>query len=372
MVVTLITASDERDYNEYIAQCSVATFEYTSNWSKIISNSFGFKPYLLISRGDDGKINGVLPLFKAKSIFGTRLVSTPYAVQTPIIAETKTVSHHLLQSAVELARSENVDYLEIRGKPKIIICEENCGENDPENMFSMANTNPKLVQRQTVYNFSLSLSSEPEEILKKLPKSSIRWGIKKAQNSSLTIQKGRSSQDVSDFYQLFLNTRKTRGVPGYPLIHFQDIVRRFDKNCQIYVAHHQRKPIAAIFLLYYKKEVRYAFAGAVHDRSLLQLQPYHLLIWEAIKDACRDGYTTFNFGGATVEANDGGLYEFKKKWSEEITPIVSSFYFHKNSKPNLKQIEPNSRLLGIATRCWKHLPLWFIKRIDHYVIRQFV
>ncbi len=376
MAVTPITASDEQDYNEYITQCSVATFEYTSHWSQIISNSFGFKPYTLISRGEDGKINGVLPLFKAKSIFGTRLVSTPYAVQTPIIALNTMTYQDLVRSAIKLAQSENVDYLEIRGEPEITIREDSPFK-DTSSTKSISNyletgenDNPavKLVQHQTVYNFSLSISSGPEEILKRLPKSSIRWGIKKAQNSSLTIQKGRSSQEISDFYNLFLNTRKKRGVPGYPLIYFKDIVQRFDKKCQIYVAHHQRKPIAAILLLYHQKEVRYAFAGAVHNRSLLQLQPYHLLIWEAIKDAHRDGYTTFNFGGATVEANDGGLYEFKKKWSEEITPIISYFYFQKNRK----QIEPNSRLFGIASHCWKHLPLWFIKRIDHYIIRQFV
>ena len=87
MSVSILKPSDELEYHDYLTQCSLATFEYTSQWSKIIFHSFGFKPYILISRGEQGGINGVLPLFKAKSIFATRLVSTPYAVQTPILAQ---------------------------------------------------------------------------------------------------------------------------------------------------------------------------------------------------------------------------------------------------------------------------------------------
>ncbi len=378
MTVAILTPRDEPEYDRYLINSPLATFEYTINWSKILSTSFGFKPYLLISRGKQHEINGVLPLFKAKSIFGTRLVSTPYAVQTPIIAQNSATYRNLLRFAIELVKTEDLDYLEIRGEPEIIIPEEsylkdttslNATSTDQEsNNLTGDDPITKLVQRQNVYNFLLPLNSGPQEIWKKLPKSSIRWGIKKAQNSSLTIRKGRSLQEISAFYKLFLNTRKRRGVPGYPLSYFQDIVERFAENSRIYLAEHQGKPIAAIFLLYHKKEVRYAFAGALHDRSLIQLQPYHLLIWEAINDACREGYSTFNFGGATVETNDGGLYEFKRKWSEQITPVVSSFYFHKESK----QTEANSPLFKIASRCWKHFPSWFIKRIDQYVIRQFV
>ncbi len=359
MTVTILNHKEEQEYTDYIAGCAVATFEYTYDWIKIISDSFGFKPYILISRGEKDEIDGVLPIFKAKSIFGTRLVSTPYAVQTPIIAQNTMAYRALLHSAVEIVRSENVDYLEIRGEPS----------NFSQNLLGkeISSTN-KIVQRQTAFNFSLPLSADPEEILRRLPKSSIRWGIKKAQSSSLTIRKGKSPEEVSDFYKLFLNTRKVRGVPGYPLIYFQDIVRRFNEKSCIYIAEYHGKPVAAIFLIYHQKEVRYAFAGAVHNRAMMQLQPYHLLIWEAIKDACRDGYTTFNFGGATEEANDGGLYEFKRKWSEQITPVVSSFYFHNNQKIT----NHHSPLFNIASSCWKRLPLWLIKRIDPYVIRQFV
>ena len=359
MTVTILQPHEEQEYSNYVARCPTASFEYTYEWIKIISNSFGFMPYVLISRGEQSEINGVLPLFKARSIFGTRLVSTPYAVQTPIIAQNNVAYINLLRSAVELTRSENVDYLEIRGEP--LNFSQELPERDTDFII-------KMVRHQTAFNFSLPLKNNPEEILKMLPKSSIRWGIKKAQNSSLVIRKGKSPQEVSEFYKLFLNTRKIRGVPGYPLFFFQDIVQHFNENCRIYLAVHQGKPVAAIFLIYHQKEVRYAFAGAVHDHSMMQLQPYHLLIWEAIKDASREGYTIFNFGGATQEANEGGLYEFKRKWSEQITPVVSSFYFHKNKKITCH----NSLLFSFASSCWKHLPLWLIKRIDHYVIRQFV
>lgn len=363
---SLLALADEENYQHYVNNHPQATFEYSLGWRDIIKNNFGFKPYYVISKNEDGQMNGILPLFLAKSIFGRRLVSIPYAVYTGLLTDNAEIEQNLIgfarELANELSRTKKVNFLEIR-------------EREEKNWSKTLN----FQRKSEVFNFSLKLSTNPEEVWKKLPKSSVRWGIKKAQNSGLTFRQGNTLREAADFYRLFLATRKKRGVPGYPLKYFQEILAVFKDKLRIYLADYQGKPVAAIFLLYHKKEVRYAFAGAVHDQQIMPLQPYHLLIWEAIKDACREGYVVFNFGGATLQANDGGLYEFKKRWADTITPVSSYYHypynFHKIQKENTGLAENtvlSKVLLKTASQCWKHLPLWLIKRLDPYVIKQFV
>ncbi|MBI2151821.1 peptidoglycan bridge formation glycyltransferase FemA/FemB family protein [Candidatus Woesearchaeota archaeon] len=347
---SLLTTEDKSDYEKYIENNIKTSFEYTLHWKNILEKNFGFKGMHIISKDTDGNINGTLPLFLAKGIFGTRLISTPYAIYTGILAENETVKKKLLAFACELSSKEKVEFMEIREEK----------ESDYNNNFQM---------KKKVFNFSLNLTLNPEEIWKKLPKGSVRWGIKKAQSSNLTWRCSNSESDLSQFYKLFLQTRKVRGVPAYPYSYFKDIVENFKEKVCVYTAYLSSKPVASIFLIKHKKEVRYAFAGAIHKKEIMQLQPYHLLLWEAIKNACNEGFTKFNFGGATLDTNDGGLYEFKKKWVDEIVEITS--YFYLNKKKNLSG-EENKLVFKLAMAVWKKLPLSWINFLSPFVIKQFV
>lgn len=354
MTVEQLKTTDEEKYNYFIKEHhNIAAFEHTLPWRNILQHNFGFIPYFLVHKNSAEKIDGILPLFKAKSIFGTRFVSTPYAITTGIIAENKLVEEELVSSAKELCVKEKASFVEIREKTE-------------KNYIGYKKNN-------AVFNFSLQLSHNADEVWKKLPKGSVRWGIKKAQNSGLTWNYGNSSKELDSFFQLFLKTRKHRGVPGYPYKYFHDIIKTFGNDARIYLAKKDQQPIAAIFLIYYQKEVRYAFAGATYDKELLNLQPYHLILWEAIKDACAHNYQIFNFGGATQTTNDGGLYEFKRKWSDKIEAAHLYFYDLKQSKIGFPKISnPNTLLLKVAGKIWQKLPLPIIKFISPYIIKQFV
>ncbi len=347
---SLLTTVEENDYNRFIENNFKAGFEYALDWKNILEKNFGFKSKYIISKNKDGMINGALPLFLARGILGKRLISTPYAVYTGILADHEIVKKELLDYAKELALKEKVDFMEIREEK----------ESDYPSDFQM---------KKKVFNFSLNLTPNHEDIWKKLPKNSVRWGIKKAQSSRLTWSRGHSESDLSQFYKLFLITRKIRGVPAYPYSYFKDIIEQFEDKVKIYTAYLSDKPVASIFLIKYNHEVRYAFAGAIHKREIMQLQPYHLLLWEAIKEACKDGFTRFNFGGATLDTNDGGLYDFKKKWADEIFEIPS--YFYLNETKNIPDGE-GKFVFKCAMAVWKKLPLSWINFLSPFVIKQFV
>lgn len=360
MAVELLTPAAEPEYLNYVQNHPRGTLEFLLGWRDLLQKHFKFKPFYLVRRNVSGSIDGVLPLFLARGIFGRRLVSIPYAVSAGILADSPQAAHELVSAAEALARKEKVKFMEIR-EPKI---EEGptLDKRDPSSFSSS----------EQIFSFSLSLNPDVKSVWKKLPKGSIRWGIKKAEKSGLTCSYGNSPQYLDDFYQLFLHTRKHRGVPAYPYAYLQGILNVLGDNARIYIAYHNHQPVAGILLLYYKHEVRYAFAGAIPNPKLLQLQPYHLLLWQAIQDACGRGYTTFNFGGAATTTNDGGLYDFKSKWADKITPVSSSMYTpHRNYTP-IPGATSGSIPLKIAGKVWRHLPIPIIKVISPYVIRQFV
>ncbi|HLC90266.1 MAG TPA: GNAT family N-acetyltransferase [Candidatus Nanoarchaeia archaeon] len=356
-IICLFEEKDKDAYQQFLGEMILdgrVTFEYTLEWKEIIQKNFHFTPYYLLGKDDDGKIIGVLPLFKAVSIFGKRFVSTPYAIFTGILANDEETAKELLTFAKRLAQEHQVDFMEIREKP---------------DSYGPSVYSPDIPSVNHVFNFSLHLSADHQEVWKKLPKGSVRWGITKARKSGMVVHSGNTPSDLDTFYHLFLQTRKIRGVPAYPYDYFKDILHSFGDDVRIYTSFFQGKAVASIFLIYHHKEVRYAFAGAAHQPEIMALQPYHLALWQAITDACEKGYTLFNFGGATLQTNDGGLYEFKKKWADTVEEVP---YYYSLNKGQKIPVHDQSLLLKIASSVWAKLPVSLIKLLSPIVIRQFV
>src|SRR3989344_7414997 len=118
--ICLFEEKDKDAYQQFLGEMILdgrVTFEYTLEWKEIIQKNFHFTPYYLLGKDDDGKIIGVLPLFKAVSIFGKRFVSTPYAIFTGILANDEETAKELLLFAKRLARQQQVDFLELRENP---------------------------------------------------------------------------------------------------------------------------------------------------------------------------------------------------------------------------------------------------------------
>src|SRR5690606_25876230 len=78
--------------------------------------------------------------------------------------------------------------------------------------------------------------------------------------------------------------------------------------------------IAALLLFYYNKTVEY-FTPAVVEKYR-NLQPTALIIYQAMLDAHKQGYSNWNWGGTWL--SQGGVYDFKKKWG---TTEYRYFYY---------------------------------------------
>ncbi|MBT4446752.1 peptidoglycan bridge formation glycyltransferase FemA/FemB family protein [archaeon] len=368
MNIKILEPSEYDDYSKFISQNSSAQFEHSLTWAKILQDNFKHKPINFIAKDDAGIIQACIVLFECQGFFGPKnLISSPYSIFTNILANNSESKTELIKKAIDHCKDQELGFLQIRSQHQ-------------DQIFNSVN----LIEKKNVFNMSLKLDSDINITWKKLPKSSIRWGIKKAEKSKISFSKGVAPMHLDQFYNLFLSTRKHRGVPAYPKKYFQDIINGFGNNSsfdyqesskakdhsdvKIYITYHNEDPIAAIFLIYYNSEMRYFAAGATYNRELLSMQPYHLIMWEAIKDATEQGYKVFNLGGATTSTNNGGLLTFKKRWSDTIEEIPYYYYLNNTKKiPNTEE----SGFIKIATKIWKILPSPIINQISPLIIKRF-
>ena len=108
--------SDNLRWDAFVDRCPDATFFHRIGWREVIETVFRHRThYLVAERG--AEIVGVLPLAEVRSrFFGHSLVSLPFCVYGGPAATDSETEQALIHAASELARSLDVDYLELRDR----------------------------------------------------------------------------------------------------------------------------------------------------------------------------------------------------------------------------------------------------------------
>jgi hypothetical protein len=60
--------------------------------------------------------------------------------------------------------------------------------------------------------------------------------------------------------------------------------------------------------------MHYHLSGTYSDA--MAMAPNNLLLWEAARWGCRNGFTTFHLGGGTSDSPDDSLFRFKSSFSK--------------------------------------------------------
>ena len=329
--------TDEKEWFGFVNENKDSTIFHTVGWKNIIQKTFGYKPHYLISKKSDS-INGVFPMFQVNSfIFGKRFVSLPFAFSGDPLYDNENTLIELLETAKE--RSAGSKYLEIRTKkllPKNIIEQFNLNET-LETYLSIL----ELKNRETVWN---ELSSK------------YRNNIRKARKNGLKIKELTNPRDLKTFYKLKVElSAKKYGIPCEPLYFYKNLWEEFssENKIKIFFVEFENKIIAGVVLLMHK-DVIYDFSSTA-DTNYLNLKPYYLLIWEAIKYGCENNYKYFNFGTSMHK----GLLDFKEGWG------AKSFKIPIYSTEKVKQTETYS----IFTKIWKKIPICLSKDIGAVLVR---
>ncbi len=340
---------DHQEYRDFLKGSEKAHYGHSLEVMNLIETHFKFKPIYLIKKDKETqKIQGILPLFECNSfVEGKRLVSIPFLPLAGPVADSEETKKLLLQAASDTCDNKEAKFLEIRQR-------ENITEN------------PKWQSQSQIIDFMLTLQKDETKMMDSLHKS-VRYDIRKALKNNLTVNLGNDTKLLNDFYNVYLNTRKRRGVPSWPKGFFSDALKTC--NTKVAVCYKNKKPIAGCFLFYEEKHklIDYGFAGTNYKYN--HLCPYYALLWEIITKGIQKGYEVLDFGGSTKEMNDGGMFSFKKRWCDIQKPI-HYHYYAKESK-NIPSLEKSFDLYRIYAKVWSKIPKSIIKIISPPIIRQF-
>ncbi|MFC1505210.1 lipid II:glycine glycyltransferase FemX [Thermodesulfobacteriota bacterium] len=288
--IQIINPINYQNWDDLIATNSQSTFFHTLGWSKVLCESYGYKPLYFCHIGDN-TIIGLIAVAEINSrLTGKRGVSLPFSDYCPPIAINFDHFNYLFKRVREYGRKAGWNSIEIRGGKKYL---KNIA---PFSIFKTHN---------------LNLGNEPEKILS-LFRNSTRRNIKKAKKVGVKITKSSSEEAIKEFYHLNCLTRKVHGIPPQPIKFFLNYYKHIilKKNGVVILASNSGNNIAGAVFSSNNAKAIYKYGAS--DLQYNDLRPNNIVMWSAIKHYIKRGFKTFSFG--RTELSHSGLLQFKRGW----------------------------------------------------------
>jgi FemAB-related protein (PEP-CTERM system-associated) len=295
-------------------------------WKRAVESSFGHRPhYLMAVRG--GGLEGVLPLFEVRGLFGGRgLVSVPYGVYGGICATPGPARAALVEAARELGRRLDTDYVELRHRPGQQV---------------------ELPTKNLYVTFSRPVFPSEEENLSAIPRKQrrmTRQGVKHGLRAEIGLG------HLDGFWDIYAHSVHSLGSPVFPRRLFRNIAQEFGKECELLTVWKDQRMVAGVLSLYYEDQVLPYYGGALQDALPYAVNDF--MYWELMCHVSRAGCRVFDFG----RSREGtGAYNFKRHWGFEPVPLPYQYILADGHQmPNLS---PSNPKMHLAVETWKRLPL---------------
>ncbi len=326
---------DDR-WDEFVMQHPLGIIYHHSCWQSIIQRTYGYEPFYFACVDESLNIRAGIPFFYIGSwLTGKRFVSLPFSHYCDPLISSQSEFAQIFNTIQKEAIYKRFSFFELRIM------------NLNKSYYPSDFKNQKLFKIHI-----LKLNRDPEILRKSFHKNHIQRSIKKAEKSDIHLRKGNNIQDIKEFYKLQLRTRRKHGVPPQPYSFFTNLwnVLYPEKRMDLLLVEHQQKTVAGMILFKFKNRVCYQYGAS--DENYLQFRPNHLLMWQAIKNACEGGFEYFDFGKSSID--NEGLIEFKRRWGTEESDITHLYY---PDIYGLQTISRKSIKYKISNLIWGNAPL---------------
>jgi FemAB-related protein (PEP-CTERM system-associated) len=295
-------------------------------WKRAVESAFGHRAhYLMALRG--GAIEGVLPLFEVRGLFGGRgLVSVPYGVYGGVCATSTGATTVLVEAAHDLARHRGASYVELRHQ---------------------VGRELDLPTKALYVTFSRPISSSDEENLNTIPRKQRRMT---RQGPKHGLRADFNLCHLDRFWNIYAHSVHALGSPVFPRRLFRSIAREFGKDCELLTIWKGAAPVSGVLTLFFEDRVLPYYGGALPEALPYAVNDF--MYWELLCHAARAGYRIFDFG----RSREGtGAYHFKRHWGFEPVPLPYQYILLDGGRmPDLSPSNPKMRL---AVTAWKRMPL---------------
>lgn len=331
-------------------------------WLRVLEAEYGRRGVCLGYEAADGRLEGILPLletsglpFKRQSpLVGHRLSSLPRTPLAGPLVRTQAAFTALMNEAQRRAGALDQATLEI--KASSTLC-----RNVPDSI--------SMMPWRLSYVLPLPEDAADLHFGNSRNHARIKWAVNKAVKEGVLVRAAESESDLRRWYPLYLETMRTHVVPARSFRFFRNCWELLGpKGCMRLLLAEWRnngrwETIAGSVFFMFGKTVFYSFNG--RSRKRLSLRPNDAIQWQAIHDACAQGFRAFDFG----EVIDGqlGLAEFKGKWGAQPEQLYRFYY---PTPPKASSGDAPDRMNALAGFVWRRLPLSMTAVAGDWVYRR--
>jgi CelD/BcsL family acetyltransferase involved in cellulose biosynthesis len=339
--IQILNHDDERwlDYIKYHPEAS--PFHHPA-WIALLSECYGYHPFIIVALNDDGQITAGLPMMEVKSmITGRRWVSLPFTDYCAPLYDDHESLTQLTDSLGVLYQAEGIPKIEVRW-------------DLPPHAAIRSHTD--------YYLHTVRLASEPQYVLKGF-KRAHRQNISTAEERGVHIEWGTEPEYLRRFYSMQLETRRRKGIPVQPWKFFDLLGRQILSQGLGFVllAYKDAQCLAGGIFLHWQQTLTYKYAASSGEDQ--QYRPNNLLSWIAMRWGCENGYTVFDLG--RTELTNEGLRRFKKGWGAEETPLPYSVL-------SATSIDTGSgKLMSFISTAIQKAPPWVCRMTGEFLYRHF-
>lgn len=189
-------------------------------------------------------------------------------------------TNQLLELLINKAKKENVAFIRIQSAQPIALGEFRI--TDPQFLFHVRDPETTL----------LVDLSQPEETILASMRQKTRYNIRHAEKNGVTVREGT----LDEFITLYRATNRRKHLGGYDRDYFEKILNLpAPILAYILIAQKDNMLLAAHLIARFGSTATYLFGGSSNTHR--NLMGPHLLHWESMRRAKRDGYAWYDFGG---------------------------------------------------------------------------
>ena len=319
------TEADESAWTRYVIGQPQATSDHAWAWRRVLEASFGYAPHYLAAV-DDGRIVGVLPLFRVpRGLRRAALSSVPFGSYGGICADSDDAARALLDAACDLMHRLGSDHVELRHRTPL--------------------ADERLTPHTLYSRFSLPLTGDPAGHLREMS-STARSKIKKATRAGLQLL---VSRDLDGLYAIHVHTTHRLGSPCFPRRYFEMILEAFGDQAAVHYAMLNGQPVAFDLLVMFKSSMVFQYHGSL--ASSLDCFPNNFLLWHAIEQGCLRGMTEVDY---CRSRRDSGTAQFKRMLRLVEQPL--GYQYAMANGHEVPQRHPSNPKYQWMIRMWQRLP----------------
>jgi FemAB-related protein (PEP-CTERM system-associated) len=326
----------------YVRGATGATPFHLTGWSQAVAAGCGQKSHTLIAEDGVGALGGVLPLTEVHSpLFGRALVSSGFAVDGGVLAETPGIAAALTAAAETMARSLSCPTVELRGG--VLPGSADWHRDDT-----------------TYLGFARDLADDADAELLAIPRKQ-RAEVRKALGFDLEVTTGNGEADRIAHYSVYAESVRNLGTPVFPRALFDAVLDGLDSD--ILTIRREGRPIASVLNLYWRGTVMPYWGGGTREARAWRandLMYYALMLHARENRQC----TRFDFGRSKAGT---GPAAFKHNWGFEGTPL--SYAKKALDGGEVRDINPLSPKYRLQVALWQRLPLGLANRIGPMIAR---